>query len=358
MKIDFCGWRKIMKKRLSIILAVLLVVVSLCATLIGCTPSKPDAYMNKWKDSKNKSFTIVTELDYVLKKVDKVEKEENGKKVYEYVHNNGDLICDENGEPKKFAGRTTTEHTFIKNGDSYLYKIVQIINEKDKDGKDAKTDEIKPTRAYIYEHNKEGLYNVYEYDLKWEANDEKKIYGEQGYWTAFKMEKAALESEEMYNFIMEAFENVTEKIAETAQDFNEKFTKTKGKFNATDEESNTFTYQVKSSELLYSKTDKDGKVKENMRYELNEKFTISSGAKEALNAYNETFDGTFVRKEDVKGKAVYYISVDGKEYKVNEKTIGYKLLENAKENEIVSVRLHKGFFGGLSITEVYGIKIA
>lgn len=358
MKIDFCGWRKIMKKRLSIILAVLLVVVSLCATLIGCTPSKPDAYMNKWKESKNKSFTIVTELDYVLKKVDKVEKEENGKKVYEYVHNNGNVIRDENGEPKKFAGRTTIEQTFIKNGDNYLYKVVQIINEKDKDGKDAKTDEIIPTGAYIFELNKEGLYNVYEYDLKWEANDEKKIYGEQGYWTAIQMEKAGLEREEMYNYILKTFEDVTEEIVATAEVFTEKFTKTKGKFNATDEKSNTYTYQVKSSKLLYTMTDKDGKVQDSMRYELNEKFTISSGAKEALNAYKETFDGQFVRKEDVKGKKVYYISVDGKEYKVNEKTIGYELLENVKENDTISVRLHKGFFGGLSITEVYGIKVA
>ena len=54
-----------MKKKITLVLAVALIVLTSCMLLIGCTPSKPSDYMLKWNDSKNKSITIISYLDYV-----------------------------------------------------------------------------------------------------------------------------------------------------------------------------------------------------------------------------------------------------------------------------------------------------
>lgn len=332
-----------MKKKLTLILSTMLVVISCCAALIGCTPSKPDAYMTKWIESENKSIISVETRDYVIKYVDKV-KDENNK--YVYIHNNGAPLKDENGEIKEYPGKTTIERTYIKNGDNYLVKEVQITKLEDE-----KTEDIQPTVAYIFEKTKEGKYNVYYYHIEWKADDEKEIYGYQGKWTAKIIEETELNDNIAYQKILEVFDDRTKEFEATAQGFADKYTKSKGKYSLT-ENGSTYTYSIKTGELLYTETIGED-IEESLRFDLNEKFTISSGAKEALAEFKETFEGKLVRTEDVKGKAVYYISVDGKEYKVNEKVEGYEKLETAKADDIVKVRLHKGFFGGLSITKVF-----
>ena len=131
-------------KKLKLILAVALIVITCSVLLIGCTPSKPNDYMTKWNESKNKSVTTIETMDKVVK--------EESEGVY-----------------KEVAGTTTIETTYISSGNILMAKRIEIINEKDKNGKDAKTDDIVPTAAMIYELTKDGSkYNIYSYNLVWD----------------------------------------------------------------------------------------------------------------------------------------------------------------------------------------------
>ena len=98
-------------KKLKLILAVALIVITCSVLLIGCTPSKPNDYMTKWNESKNKSVTTIETMDKVVK--------EESEGVY-----------------KEVAGTTTIETTYISSGNILMAKRIEIINEKDKNGKD------------------------------------------------------------------------------------------------------------------------------------------------------------------------------------------------------------------------------
>ncbi|MDE6566061.1 MAG: hypothetical protein K2L47_03205, partial [Clostridia bacterium] len=253
-----------MKKKITLILAVALIVLTSCMLLIGCTPSKPSDYMLKWNDSKNKSITLVGYEDYV-----NVETSE--------------------GVWEKKEGRTTTEISYIHSGDTYMVKSVEITNIK-KDGKDSNTDTITPTEAIIYEL-KDGKYNVYYYELVWEkesASSDKIV--KKGKWTAYQasVEDVEAGNDEIgeFSYIKGMFERQVESNKALAETFDEKYTKDGGKYVANDKINDcTQTLKVKSGELVGELTDSEGKVVMGSRLDLNEKITISSGAKDALKEY-------------------------------------------------------------------------
>ena len=136
------------------------------------------------------------------------------------------------------------------------------------------------------------------------------------------------------------------------EDFETKYPKEKGKYVQSFENGSKQTIQIKSGEMLIDFINKEGKLSNTARFDIGNKITIASGAKDALTAYLETTDGTFVKVES----DVYYISVNGAEYKVNNKVAGYDILKDAKAGDVISVRLTKNFFGKYSIKEVYAIK--
>lgn len=47
-----------MKKKLFLVVAVVLIVAATCALLVGCAPSNPTEFFEKWLDSNSKSMTI------------------------------------------------------------------------------------------------------------------------------------------------------------------------------------------------------------------------------------------------------------------------------------------------------------
>ena len=146
-------------KKLKLTLAVLLTFAITCALLIGCTPGKPVDYMTKWTETKNKSYTEV------------------------YYSDEAQVFDETTGEykPAEFGGTTTAETTLIKNESKMMLKMVSITNLKDKNGKDSITDDIKPAYALIFELNKEGKYNLYEYKLEVVKDGDKFV--EKGKWT-------------------------------------------------------------------------------------------------------------------------------------------------------------------------------
>lgn len=321
-------------KKLKLTLAVLLTFAITCALLIGCTPSKPVDYMTKWTESKNKS---ITEVEY---------------------YDEARVFDETTGEykPAEFGGRTTLEYTLIKNESKLMVKIVSITNLKDKNGKDSITDDIKPMYALIFELNKEGKYNIYEYTLPVVKDGDK--YVEKGKWVATQETKENVESGNYgfgnytYTALINQFKDCDEEFAELKEDFSSNYTKEKGKFVHTFENGSKQTIQIKSGEMIIDFIDKEDKVSNTARFDIGDKITLASGAKEALTAYKETTDGTFVKVES----NIYYINVDGKEYKVNEKVEGYEILKDAVAGNTISVRLTKNFFGKYSIKEVYAIK--
>ncbi len=319
-------------KKLKLVLAVALIVITCSVLLIGCTPSKPNDYMTKWNESKNKSVTTIETMDKVVK--------EESEGVY-----------------KEVAGTTTIETTYISSGNILMTKRIEIINEKDKNGKDAKTDDIVPTAAMIYELTKDGSkYNIYSYNLVWEKESETsdKIV-KKGKWLAKQDSKENVEANDnQYIFLKSMIDGITEKNTETAETFADKFTKGKGGVytsNAKTENGYTETYKIKSGELLYEQINDDEEVVGALRYDLNDKATLSSGAKDALTKFLETKEGKISKIEEVKGSTVYTITIDGKDYKLNNKVTGYTLIEDAEVGDTVSVWLKKGFFGGYSIKE-------
>lgn len=252
-----------MKKKITLVLAVALIVLTSCMLLIGCTPSKPSDYMLKWNDSKNKSITIISYLDYV-----QVETSE--------------------GVFEKKEGKTTKELSYTKSGDTYMLKAVEITNIK-KDGKDATTDTITPTGAIIYEL-KDGKYNIYKYELVWgkESETSDKII-KKGQWTALQDTKENVEADEdeigMFQYIKNMIDNQEKTNKEMAETFDANYTKEGGKYVANDKEKGTLTLKVKSGELVCELIDGEGKVAGCSRFDLNDKITITSGAKDALNKY-------------------------------------------------------------------------
>ncbi len=323
-------------KKLKLILAVAFVVILCCALLIGCTPSKPSDYMKKWSDSEHKSVTSAVTTDGV--------KEEVSEGKY---------------EDWQYGGRTTIETTFIKSGDMLMQKTIVITNKKDKNGKDAKTDDIKPTFARIYQINKEGKYNVYTYSLVWEkesATSEEIV--QKGQWTAYQDTKENVENSIEYKFVNAVFEEGKEDIEKFITTFDDKYTKEKGAYvSQADKDGHKIYLKTKSGELISEEKDSEGKVVLTKRYDLNEKITISSGANEALNKFLQTKDGKITKIEDKKDEKIYYITVEDKEYKVNSKVTGYEKLADSKVDDIVSVRVKPGFLGmGTSISDIFELK--
>lgn len=321
-------------KKLKLTLAVLLTFAITCALLIGCTPGKPVDYMTKWTETKNKSYTEV------------------------YYSDEAQVFDETTGEykPAEFGGTTTAETTLIKNESKMMLKMVSITNLKDKNGKDSITDDIKPAYALIFELNKEGKYNLYEYKLEVVKDGDKFV--EKGKWTATQETKENVESGNYdfgyytYSALIDQLKDCDEEFAEMKEDFETKYPKEKGKYIHTFEDSSKQTIQIKSGEMIIDNIDKDEKLSSSERFVIGDKITIASGAKDALTAYLETTDGTFVKVES----DVYYISVNGAEYKVNNKVAGYDILKDAKAGDVISVRLTKNFFGKYSIKEVYAIK--
>lgn len=321
-------------KKLKLTLAVLLTFAITCALLIGCTPGKPVDYMTKWTETKNKSYTEVEYSD---------EAEVFDATTGEY-------------KPAEFGGTTTEEITLIKNESKMMLKEVSITNLKDKNGKNSITDDIKPEYALLLELNKDGKYNIYEYKLEIVKEGDKFV--EKGKWTATQETKENVESgnynfgKYTYSWLLNQLKYLDEGFEEIKKDFETKYPKEKGKYVHSFEDGSKQTIQIKSGEMLIDFIDKEGKLSNTARFDIGDKITIASGAKDALTAYLETTDGTFVKVES----DVYYISVNGAEYKVNNKVAGYDILKDAKAGDVISVRLTKNFFGKYSIKEVYAIK--
>lgn len=323
-------------KKLKLILAVALIVILCCALLIGCTPSKPSDYMTKWNDSKHKSVTTVKTFDGV--------KEE---------------VSEGKFEDWEYGGRTTIETTFIKSGDMIMAKVIEITNKKDKNGKDAKTDDIKPTYARLYQLNKEGKYNIYTYSLVWEkesATSDEIV--QKGVWTAIQDTKENVEDSFEFKAMNSIFGEIQEEIEDFVKTFDDTYTKDKGAYvSKADSEGNTKSYKIKSGELIFEEKDSEGKVTLAKRFDLNDKITVSSGANEALNKFLQTKDGKITKIEEKKDSKIYYITVEDKEYKVNNKVTGYEFLSDAKVDDIVSVRVKPGFLGiGTSISDIFELK--
>lgn len=322
-----------MKKRLTLILAVALVFVTCTALLIGCTPSKPNLYMDKWNASKNKSLTSIQNFDEVL-----VEKGPN--------------------DAEEKDGRTTIETTVIKNEKVIMEKVIYITNVKDKNGKFAKTDDIVPKSAIIIEFTKDDKCNKYTYELVWEQDKSDNTWTQKGVWTCVQMDKAQGEQDADYKRLTDQIASVETKFAEMSNDFENKFEKKKGEYISKEADENGYTqvFKIKSGEMLVDAKNSEGKVVGSNRFDLSEKVTISSGAKDALTAFLETKEATITKIEQKKGKNVYTFKIDGveKEQTANEKVIGYDLLANTKVGDKVSLRYKKGFFGS-SISDIYGV---
>lgn len=318
MKVDFFGWRKMMKKRLTLILAVALMVITCGAMLIGCTPGKPNDYIAKWAkaETDNKSMTTISYEDVQTerKKGDKVE-----------IVN----------------GVKTTEVTIIVSGDTIMEKTVESTKWEDK-----RTAEIVPTSAYIYEYDKdEDIYNAYNYKYTTDKYE----------WSAYQVKKENIDNEQKYVELKNAVAEQNSKLTDLSSAFEQTYTKGKGGwFEKTNDDGTKEAVKVVSGDLIFNVTNGDKKVS-GQRFELNEKITISSGAGAALTEYKETTTGTLKSVDTNKGKVTYVIDVDGTDYKVGEKVTGAEILKDLQVGTKLSVRVTKNFFGKKSISKVFAV---
>lgn len=297
-------------RKLKVVLAVVLVAILGSALLIGCTPSKPNDYMSKWNESEKRSFI---EVEYI----------ERGRE----------------------------ETTYIQTKDAILVKKVKITREIDKKtNKEAKTDTIVPTNAYVIE-KKDGKINTYEYEL-----DDKNM----GVWTAEQVADTDEEAKTAWAEMNAVFTLKKEQLAKEAETFEADYEKVKNGYyeqknaNADGEK---YRFKVISGVLTKELLDKDGKVVGGIKFDLSAKITLANGAKDALTAFLETTDAvikSIKTKNDVKE---YTVTINSKDYTINSKVIGYDKLKDAQVGDTVSVRLKKGLFGS-SISDVYELKKA
>lgn len=270
-----------MKKKIVLVIAVALVMVTSLAMLIGCTPSKPDKYMQKWIDSKEKSITTISDdIDYVAE-VDK-----------------------KTGEIKQVKGKTTVETSIIINENVKMMKMIEISTKiVEKTGKEAKTSTIKPTGSKIFEwDSKANKYNVYTYALKIEQKEVaggNKEYSQVGEWTATQMSKEDAEKDITFMVIKESETSYTEQCKAVIKDFDKNFKKNKsGQYEGTvsidiptitpDGQGSTtvewnMKLKVKDSDLQFEIKMGDETQKGRANYK--DKITISSGAKTALDKF-------------------------------------------------------------------------
>lgn len=253
-----------MKKRLTIVLSVVLVVALSCVLLIGCTPSNPADFMTKWAENKNISVTMSVTMDKVIK--------ETQKDVFEEV-----------------AGRTIIETTYIQNKDIIMSKVVKFTNIKDKDGKFAPTDTITPISAVIFEL-KDGKYNIYNYERVWEKESEtsEKIVNK-GKWTASQEEKAKVEAENLnYTSLKAMLDEITANAKEFATAFEQEYTKDKGGVytqKEKEEDGSYTTCKVESGKLVIRAFNSENKEVLKASYNLSDKAIIASEAKDALKKF-------------------------------------------------------------------------
>lgn len=323
-----------MKKKLTIVLSFVLMVMLCCVALIGCTPSNPGDFLTKWAENKNIAVTLSTTADGVHKEVEQ-----------------GDFV--------DYEGRTTTEVTVIKNEKTMMMKVVEVTNIKDpKTGKFAKTDTITPKAAVIVELNKENKYNVYSYRLVWEKeSDTSDKIIQKGKWSAFQIENKEADESGLIGIVEEMIEDAKDDVKDIVEDFDNLYTKGKGGVYTQKDKNEDGSYEtlkVKSGKLVVDVKDSEDKTVSTCSYDLNDKIVIPSGAKDALNKYFETKTGEITKIEEVKGSKVYTVKIDGTEYALNSKVTWYTLMEDAKVGDNISVWLKKGFFGGYSIKEFLG----
>lgn len=253
-----------MKKKITIILSVVFVLVLGCAMLIGCTPSNPGDFLTKWTEKKNISYSATSEtVDNAL-----VFNKTTGKY-----------------EDAKYGGRTATETTYIKNENKFMKKVVEIYNIKNKDGKFSKNDSYKPREAVIIELAKDGKYNIYTYKLTPTKDEKTNSYIEKNVWTVEQKTKEEIEKDVNYIAFNSFFDKLVESAKTEAKDFSTKYEKGNGGvYTAKDKDmnGNSITCKVKSGNLVFEVTDKDGKVKGTSKYDMDNKIVIPSDATTAL----------------------------------------------------------------------------